>query len=543
MKRTYPNFQRKKNVNSKKIASYSAMASAFLFVHFTAEGQIIYTDVDPDETYNINGDEYALDLNNDGLTDFTLNVIDFTVPDLFYTVVYGTLYFDGLIQDVLLVPISGNSVAGSSGSYVYPYALNSGDIINGGLPFQSNSLQTMVSYLGIIDYPSLGAVYGFYSNGNWIGVSDKYLGLKFQIGADTHYGWARLDCGADHHTFTIKDYAYNATPDASIIAGMIAEPNVEVSFSTDAVVIDESGTTVTVTLNVSDPIDAAIEVQIDAILTTATNAVDFSYIDPSPIIFSAAGPTTQSFIITIADDILPEIGEFIVFDIIAVSPGCEIATPDVITITITDDDDPIIISDVYFTNTIITYNETDGTVTGSVSLSETNDCNVDVVFEVGAGSATEGVDFTFSSPATLNFADGGATTLNFNIDLIDDLIIEADENIQFTIENATGNCMINDDDSLTINIISEDQVAINDQLNNNINIYSFNNSLFVAINISSWNKAEIFLFDTEGNNIFTDIITESQSVFNLETIPAGIYMAQIIVDGKIIAKNVYFGEN
>lgn len=543
MKRTYPNFQRKKNVNSKKIASYSAMASAFLFVHFTAEGQIIYTDVDPDETYNINGDEYALDLNNDGLTDFTLNVIDFTVPDLFYTVVYGTLYFDGLIQDVLLVPISGNSVAGSSGSYVYPYALNSGDIINGGLPFQSNSLQTMVSYLGIIDYPSLGAVYGFYSNGNWIGVSDKYLGLKFQIGADTHYGWARLDCGADHHTFTIKDYAYNATPDASIIAGMIAEPNVEVSFSTDAVVIDESGTTVTVTLNVSDPIDAAIEVQIDAILTTATNAVDFSYIDPSPIIFSAAGPTTQSFIITIADDILPEIGEFIVFDIIAVSPGCEIATPDVITITITDDDDPIIISDVYFTNTIITYNETDGTVTGSVSLSETNDCNVDVVFEVGAGSATEGVDFTFSSPATLNFADGGATTLNFNIDVIDDLIIEADENIQFTIENATGNCMINDDDSLTINIISEDQVAINDQLNNNINIYSFNNSLFVAINISSWNKAEIFLFDTEGNNIFTDIITESQSVFNLETIPAGIYMAQIIVDGKIIAKNVYFGEN
>lgn len=543
MKRTYPNFQRKKNVNSKKIASYSAMASAFLFVHFTAEGQIIFTDVDPDETYNINGDEYALDLNNDGLTDFTLNVIDFTVPDLFYTVVYGTLYFDGLIQDVLLVPISGNSVAGSSGSYVYPYALNSGDIINGGLPFQSNSLQTMVSYLGIIDYPSLGAVYGFYSNGNWIGVSDKYLGLKFQIGADTHYGWARLDCGADHHTFTIKDYAYNATPDASIIAGMIAEPNVEVSFSTDAVVIDESGTTVTVTLNVSDPIDAAIEVQIDAILTTATNAVDFSYIDPSPIIFSAAGPTTQSFIITIADDILPEIGEFIVFDIIAVSPGCEIATPDVITITITDDDDPIIISDVYFTNTIITYNETDGTVTGSVSLSETNDCNVDVVFEVGAGSATEGVDFTFSSPATLNFADGGATTLNFNIDVIDDLIIEADENIQFTIENATGNCMINDDDSLTINIISEDQVAINDQLNNNINIYSFNNSLFVAINISSWNKAEIFLFDTEGNNIFTDIITESQSVFNLETIPAGIYMAQIIVDGKIIAKNVYFGEN
>ena len=47
---------------------------------------------------------------------------------------------------------------------------------------------------------------------------DKYLGLRFIIKGQTHYGWARLDVLSLSH-WVIKDYAYNATPNKPILAG------------------------------------------------------------------------------------------------------------------------------------------------------------------------------------------------------------------------------------------------------------------------------------------------------------------------------------
>jgi hypothetical protein len=57
------------------------------------------------------------------------------------------------------------------------------------------------------------------------GVTDKYLGLKFFVGGNAHYGWARLDVTVDGDVFTIKDYAYNGTADAAINAGQMAGIN------------------------------------------------------------------------------------------------------------------------------------------------------------------------------------------------------------------------------------------------------------------------------------------------------------------------------
>ena len=62
-------------------------------------------------------------------------------------------------------------------------------------------------------------------NENWNGVTDKYLGLKFIVGANTHYGWARLDVQAIGDVWTLKDYAYNAAPDGAIMAGQVDRVN------------------------------------------------------------------------------------------------------------------------------------------------------------------------------------------------------------------------------------------------------------------------------------------------------------------------------
>jgi hypothetical protein len=60
-------------------------------------------------------------------------------------------------------------------------------------------------------------------DGLWANTTDNYLGLKLIVGTQTYYGWASLSvdvpCFGKSASFTIKDYAYDKTPDHSIITG------------------------------------------------------------------------------------------------------------------------------------------------------------------------------------------------------------------------------------------------------------------------------------------------------------------------------------
>jgi hypothetical protein len=57
--------------------------------------------------------------------------------------------------------------------------------------------------------------------GYWAGEINKYLALKLIVGANTFYGWVRLDVLSTSTSFTIKDYAYESSPDACIETGQI----------------------------------------------------------------------------------------------------------------------------------------------------------------------------------------------------------------------------------------------------------------------------------------------------------------------------------
>ena len=82
------------------------------------------------------------------------------------------------------------------------------------LDWQTASSQTMGGGFIIPASSSLYAVYG-----KWYGVEDRYLPLRFKIGTDKHYGWARLDVPSLISSFTIKDIAYNPTPNEGLFAG------------------------------------------------------------------------------------------------------------------------------------------------------------------------------------------------------------------------------------------------------------------------------------------------------------------------------------
>jgi hypothetical protein len=56
------------------------------------------------------------------------------------------------------------------------------------------------------------------------GVFNRYLGIKFKIGADYHYGWARITVEtstskSQAFTATLTGYAYETVPGKAIVAG------------------------------------------------------------------------------------------------------------------------------------------------------------------------------------------------------------------------------------------------------------------------------------------------------------------------------------
>lgn len=64
------------------------------------------------------------------------------------------------------------------------------------------------------------------------GVKNRYLGLKFVVDGEVHYGWARLSVTLGHDrqlgdvSGTLTGYAYETIPDKPIIAGQITGPDV-----------------------------------------------------------------------------------------------------------------------------------------------------------------------------------------------------------------------------------------------------------------------------------------------------------------------------
>jgi hypothetical protein len=63
--------------------------------------------------------------------------------------------------------------------------------------------------------------YGLFVTGPWADVQNRYLGLKFKIKGESHYGWARLNVQLNGGpiTGTLTGYAYETIPNKPIIAG------------------------------------------------------------------------------------------------------------------------------------------------------------------------------------------------------------------------------------------------------------------------------------------------------------------------------------
>jgi hypothetical protein len=161
----------------------------------------------------------SLDLNHDGVADFYFSLLSYKE-------------FGPSFQcELKVVPARGGGVVASPATFVSSAsALVRGARIGPSARFSPSSVNVIIE-----------DSFGNFTNGHttsrivigkWGGnPPNRYLGVKFLIDGETHYGWVRLTVTSSGRALSIRGtitaYAYETEPDKPIYAGTAEEPTAE----------------------------------------------------------------------------------------------------------------------------------------------------------------------------------------------------------------------------------------------------------------------------------------------------------------------------
>lgn len=179
--------------------------------------QVVYTDItDVTLTPVVGRETLAIDLNNDGTTDFTMFALDTTVVEQGQNIPTKGVGIDIHGNN----EVDASSEAVGTGSILAVTAYNNGQAIS-----SSGNFMTTTGTSGYwipggaislsADVPFLGTTNG----GNFTNTTDLFVAVKFEIGVSmptTHYGWIRVDVADNAANMTVKDFAYETTADAAV---------------------------------------------------------------------------------------------------------------------------------------------------------------------------------------------------------------------------------------------------------------------------------------------------------------------------------------
>jgi len=204
-------------------------ALGFLAPAQPSEAKIVYT---PTKVV-IKGINYNLDLNHDGITDFTIEESHIHTnyckqgPGDADQLIEGAAQGNGQVETA-----DGSAAALASGVKIGPNQNFTPDYAIMGEVFKGWFFSIRHNRCLHLDE----------RDGDWVNVSHRYLGLEFQINGKTHYGWARLrvQVGYVYINATLTGYAYETTPGKSIKAGQTKEPD-DSKFNPDSLSPNDPG--------------------------------------------------------------------------------------------------------------------------------------------------------------------------------------------------------------------------------------------------------------------------------------------------------------
>jgi len=201
MIRRREHFDFERRLNAYTLAAAAAGVSALALAQ-PAEGKIIYTkahkNFGPNQTLH-------LDLNHDKIADFDLK-------DTFTTSTAGGAF--GTLSAVPKRPqnaIWGHTVPLRAYASALPANVQIGP---------KKRFLPAGGFMAASSYSGLNPG-NFSCTGPWADVTNRYLGLKFAIKGERHFGWARLNVSCSNATVngTLTGYAYESVANKPILTG------------------------------------------------------------------------------------------------------------------------------------------------------------------------------------------------------------------------------------------------------------------------------------------------------------------------------------
>lgn len=209
-----------------RLLSYGAAAAAagvsLVALVQPSEAKVVFTPANQTIARNV---LYTLDLNNDGIGDFTISNIgtDFDIGRKIQNT-NGSSYTSVFMRAYAVAKT--NRVWGTGGLQ---------SVLAKGVTLSSKGQFNQIGGLmGHISSHNDGNIY----QGPWApkggSVTNKFVGLKFMINGQVHYGWARFDVklrnaengGGGHALLT--GYAYETVANKPIVTGKTTGPDVEI---------------------------------------------------------------------------------------------------------------------------------------------------------------------------------------------------------------------------------------------------------------------------------------------------------------------------
>jgi len=139
---------------------------------------------------------FSLDMNGDGTVDFNVMLRSSGSSDFMWANGAG---------------VKGNGIMGPYSASV----LSSGAQIGPSAKFVSSAFMNAGGHHGT------GRTFQWSCFGPWKNVRKRYLGLRFMINGEVHYGWARLNesCHRGFNQALLTGYAYETVANQAIVAG------------------------------------------------------------------------------------------------------------------------------------------------------------------------------------------------------------------------------------------------------------------------------------------------------------------------------------
>jgi PEP-CTERM motif len=201
---------------SHRLAAYLVAAGAagvgLLAMAPAAQAGIIYT---PSNATFLSGfGTVGISLENNGVINFNI----------------ASGYRGGYIKSVRVNGngVNGDGVLGFASGIFGPEAsaLAKGAVIGPGQVFQ-NANHTTGGVYGNVGLQMAAETFGRFIYGPWANVSDRYLGLQFDVSGQTYYGWIGFSFVGEQSsqfglTASLFGYAYNNVPNQQILAGQTA---------------------------------------------------------------------------------------------------------------------------------------------------------------------------------------------------------------------------------------------------------------------------------------------------------------------------------